>query len=69
MILIEPNNIHDLRTMRDWCEDQFGSVRGREVSVKRWGIIQPEFVFMFREESWATAFMLKFGGKVYDVQG
>ena len=59
MVLIEPNEAHDLRVMRDWCRDSFGPS-----NTTTWGIIQPEFTYMFIREEWATAFMLKFGGKI-----
>lgn len=65
MILVYPNNEYDLRVMRDWCREQFG-VRDRYGKPQQWGIIQPEFIFAFNQEEWATAFILKFGGKVYE---
>lgn len=61
MILIYPNPEHRLIDMRNWCADQFGPS-----SSTSWGMMVPEFMYMFIREELATAFMLKFGGKIYE---
>lgn len=61
MILIYPNPKHSLMNMRAWCEDQFGPS-----SSQSWGIMVPEFMYMFIREELATMFLLKFGGKIYE---